>query len=258
MTLESERLLGDVAIVTGAASGICRAIATKLALNGAVVACADIDDEGLDETVTRIEKQGGESFAVHMDISDSDQVAQGMADVFDREGKITILVNGAAIIAYDHLLEAEDDVWDRVLRVNLTGYFYCLREVFPYMMKNGGGRIVQISSSTGFSGSAFAGPAYTAAKAGIVGLTKYAAGIGAEHNIRANTICPGLTVTPIVTMEDGTIKDREEHEAAIPLGRLAEPEDQADVAMFLVSDESSYMTGMTLHVNGGKYMYYGT
>ena len=242
-------------MVVGAASGICRSVAIKVALNGAIVACADIDDSGNEETVGMIQEQGGNAFAVHMDMSKSSDVKQAMAASFSRTGKISILINGAAVISYNSILETTDEEWQRIIDVDLGGYFYTLREVHSYMKAGGGGKIVNFSSSTAWSGTGFAGPGYTASKAGIVGLTKYCAGQWARDNIRVNAICPGLTITPIVTLPDGSIKDKELHEANVPLGRLADPMEQANVVLFLVSDESSYMTGTTVHVNGGKYMY---
>lgn len=254
MSMESKKMNKDVAVVTGAGSGIGRAIAQKLAINAAIVACVDINQEALEETVDLIKHEGGIAFAVKVDVGDSTQVKNAMAKIFDRTGKISILINCAAIISYNHIEDCSDEEWDRLMNVNIGGYFYCLREVYPYMVKSGGGRIVQFSSSTALSGTAFAGPAYTASKSAVFGLTKYIAGYWAKDNIRANTICPGLTETSIVDV-DGEVKDKDDHESKIPAGRIANPTDMADVVYFLVSDESRYMTGTTLHVNGGKYMY---
>lgn len=255
MALESRRLEGDVAVVTGAASGINRFIAVKLALNGATVACADIDDSGNQETVGMIKAAGGEAFTVHMDVSDSSSVKKGMKYVYDKKGKITILVNGAAIIKFSPIESCSDEEWERVIKVDLTGYFYCLREVYPYMKASGGGRIVQISSSSAKSGSSFGGPHYTAAKGGIISLTKYAARRWAKDNIRVNTICPGFVNTPIVRHPEAPKVSFEKLKKDILLGRVAEPEDIAGGVLFLVSDESRYITGITLDINGGRYIY---
>jgi 2-hydroxycyclohexanecarboxyl-CoA dehydrogenase len=254
MAFESDRLHGDVAVVTGAASGIGRAVALKLAQNQAVVACTDINTSGTEETVRMITDQGGTAAGWGMDISNSSAVRGVMKEINERYGKITILVNSAAIISFAHLKDCTDEMWKQVIDVNLTGYFYAMREVYPYMKASGGGRIVNFSSSTAWSGTGFAGPHYASAKAGTVGLTKYASGVLAADNIRVNAIAPGLTETPLVLI-DNEVKERAEHEAKIPLGRIAQPIDQANVVMFLVSEESSYMTGTLLHVNGGKYTY---
>jgi len=253
--MQSERLMGEVAVVTGSASGIGRQTAITLAEHGAVVVCLDINEAGLKETAQTIKGAGGKALAIAVNLTDSKQVAAAMKQAYETLGKLTILVNSAAIINYKPVVETSDEDWRRIMDVNIGGYFFCLREAYPYMVKSGGGRIVQFSSSTAFSGSGFANAAYATSKAAAVGLTKYIAGQWGKDNIRANTICPGLTETPIVVTGGGKVKDRASHEAAIPLGRIAQPKDMADVVLFLVSDESRYMTGTTLHVNGGKYMY---
>lgn len=254
MSIESNRLQGDVAFVTGAGSGIARMVAIKLALNGAVAACADLNQAKVEETVRTIKELGGEAFAVLVDVGNSVQVRKAMADVYQKAGKISILVNCAGIVSYTHIEDCSDEEWERIMNVNIGGYFRCLREVSPYMKKSGG-RIVQFSSSTALSGSAYAGPAYAASKAAAIGLSKYIAGLWVKHGIRCNTICPGLTDTTMGVVGQGEIKDKKEQAAKNPMGRIGNPEDMANVVLFLVSDESRYMTGQTLHVNGGKYMY---
>ncbi len=254
MALESQRLAGDVAIVTGAASGIDRGIALKLALNGAVAVCVDINDVENERTVDIIKDKGGEAFAVHMDISNSREVKEKMKYIYEKAGKITILVNGAVLIKFSPIETCSDEEWDNVLRVGLTGYFYCLREVYPYMKASGGGRIVQLSSSSAKSGSSFGGPHYTAAKGGVISLTKYVANRWIKDKIRTNTICPGITDTPLGNHPEAP-KRLEEFIKDIPMGRVAEPEDIAGVVLFLVSDESRYVNGITVDVNGGRAIY---
>ena len=254
MSISKNGLEGDVAVVTGSASGIGRTVAIKFARYGATVACIDINEEALNKTVSAIKKEGGKAFSVAIDVGDSAQVKDAMAKVYERTRRITILINCAAIASFNQIENCSDEEWDQIMRVNIGGFFYCLREVHPYMVKSGGGRIVQFASSTALSGTAYTGPAYTASKSAVFGLTKYIAGYWAKDNIRANTICPGLTDTSIAEV-DGKLKGKKEHENKIPLGRVADPTDMADVVYFLVSDESRYMTGTTLHVNGGKYMY---
>ncbi|MGI9952133.1 SDR family oxidoreductase [Moorellaceae bacterium AZ2] len=255
MPLESQRLTGNVAVVTGAASGIGRAVAYKLAMNGAVVACADINDTENEETVAMIRENGGEAFVVHMDISNSQSVREAMKYVYEKAGKLTILVNGAALIKFSPIEECTDEEWEQVIKVDLTGYFYCLREAYPYLKASGGGRIVQFSSSSAKSGSSFGGPHYTAAKGGVISLTKYAARRWAKDNILVNTVCPGFTNTPLAHHPESPKGAVEEAIKNIPLGRLAEPEDIAGTVLFLVSEESKYITGITLDVNGGRYVY---
>lgn len=250
----ADRLAGDVAVVTGAASGIDREIALTLARHGATVACADVDDTGLAQTVGLIEAEGGKGFAVHMDVGDPVQVREQMRSIFENTGKISILVNGAALIRFSPIETCSDEEWDLVLRVGLTGCFYCLREVYPYMKRSGGGRIVQISSSSAKSGSSFGGPHYTAAKGGVISLTKYVARRWANDNIRANTICPGITDTPLGNHPDAP-RALADFVSDIPLGRVAEPSDMAGVVLFLVTEESKYVTGITVDVNGGREVY---
>jgi NAD(P)-dependent dehydrogenase (short-subunit alcohol dehydrogenase family) len=254
--METTRLANEVAVVTGSASGIGKEVAVLLAKNGAKVACLDINERGLDATVSAIREKGGEAMAIALDLAKSPEVKAAMARTSDAYGGITILVNAAAIINYQPFEETTDELWNTILGVNIGGYFYCLREAYPYLKKSGNGKVVQFSSSTGFSGSGFANVAYATSKSAAVGLTKYAAGLMGKDGIRVNAICPGLTETPIITKEDGTVRRKTDYEKVIPLGRIAEPADMANVVLFLVSEESAYMTGEVLHVNGGKYMYH--
>ena len=254
MALESQRLAGDVAVVTGAASGIDRGVALKLARNGAVVACVDINDKENQKTVDMIKAEGGEAFAVHMDITDSKMVRKQMQYIYDTAGKITILINGAVLIKFSPMETCSDEEWAQVMEVGITGYFYCLREVYPFMKASGGGRIVQLSSSSAKSGSSFGGPHYTASKGGVISLTKHVARRWVKDNIRANTICPGITDTPLGNHPDAP-KSLDQFVKDIPMGRVAEPEDIAGVVLFLVSDESRYVTGITVDVNGGRAIY---
>lgn len=250
--MKSNRLDGDVAIVTGAASGLDQEIAIELSRHGAVVACADIDKAGLDVTVDAIVREGGRGYALVMDIGDSESVKRGVQEVGDREGKITILVNGAAVSRFTQLPECTDEEWDFVMNINLTGAFRMLREVYPYM-KTTGGRIVQISSTSAKSGGSWSGAHYVASKAGLIGLTKYAAGYFVKDKIRVNTICPGIADTPLTAAGDPEVRAKQV--ANVPMGRYALPSDIAGVVMFLVSDESEYVTGITVDVTGGRYIY---
>lgn len=255
MNLESRRLNGDVAIVTGAASGIGRGVAIKLSLNGAIVACVDINDNENQKTVNLIKEAGGEGFSVHTDIGNSKSVKKMMKHVYDKCGKITILINCAAIVKFSPLETCRDEEWDKIIQINLTGQFYCLREVYPYMKKCGNGRIVQFSSSSAKSGSSYDNPHYTAAKGGVISLSRHAARHWAKDNIRVNTICPGVTDTPMVRQPEASKEVFKKMARNILLDRVAEPEDIAGGVMFLVSDESRYITGITLDVNGGRYIY---
>ena len=254
MKHESNKLQGDVAVITGAASGIGRAAAQKLSKNGAKVACLDIDESGLGETVRLIEDAGGSALAITVDLSRSDQVDKAMGQIFAHYKKISILVNSAAIFNFTPLQDCSNEEWDKIMACNVNSMFYAMRAAFPYLKKQGGS-VVNLSSTTGVSGSKFGGSAYSTSKAAAIGLTKNAAGYWAEYGIRCNLLYPGLTATPLVTLADGKIHQENENIKAIPLGRLAQPEDQANAILFLVSKESACMTGTSIHVNGGKYMY---
>lgn len=252
--MKSNRLAGDVAVVTGAASGLDRGIALELAQHGATIACADLNEEGAAKVAAEIVAAGGQAFAVKMDIGSTESVKAAMAQVFETTGKITILVNGAAVAKRSQIENCTDEEWDFVMNINLTGAFRTLREVHPYMVQSGGGRIVNISSTSGKSGGNWAGPHYVASKAALIGLTKYAAGYWVKQNIRVNTICPGVAETPLTAGESqGTTK--EQQVANVPMGRFCEPSDVAGAVMFLVTDESKYVTGITVDVTGGRYMY---
>ncbi len=254
MTVESQRLAGDVAIVTGGASGIGRGTCLKLARNGAIVYVVDVNDAMAAETVALVRAEGFEAHAVHMDVTDTDSVKRGFKAIHDQAGRITILVLGAVATGFTPIESCSDEEWERVIAVNLTGYFKCLREVHPYMKASGGGRIVLISSSSAKSGSTHGGPHYTASKGGEISLGKYAARRWVKDNIRVNNICPGIVDTPLGRHPDAG-RPIEDFIHDIPMGRVADPEDMAGVIMFLVSDESRYVTGITVDVNGGRYVY---
>lgn len=253
--MDCERLKGDIAVVTGAASGLDRGIALELAKNGAAVACCDVNAKGNEETVRIIREAGGEAFAVTMNVTDSGSVKEAMRRIYEKTGRITILINGAGIVRFNPIETCTDEEWNAVLKTNLSGYFYCLREVYPYMKASGGGRIVQLSSTSAKSGSNYGGPHYTAAKGGIISLSKYAARRWCKDNIRVNTICPGISDTGMAFDPGAPAGSMEKMLADIPMGRIGQPEDIAGGVMFLVSDESRYVTGITLDITGGRYMY---
>jgi len=247
-------LQGDVAVVTGSAQGIGREIALTIARQGAIVFAADVNDAKNEETVALIETEGFTVHAVHLDIAESSAVKDCFRQINELTGKINIFVNNAALIGFSPLETCSDQEWDAVMRVDLHGYFYCLREIYPYLKASGGGRIVQMSSSSAKSGSSYGGAHYTAAKGAIISLSKYAARRWAKDNIRVNTVCPGITNTPLGN-HPGAPRDLNDFVKDIPLGRVAEPEDIAAAVLFMVSEGSRYITGITLDVNGGRYVY---
>lgn len=251
--MKSNRLAGQVAIVTGAASGLDRGVALEMAVNGAVIACADVNDMENEKTVQLIKEAGGEAFAVHMDIGNTESVKEAFRKVYDKTGKITILINGAAVSRFTQMPECTDEEWEFVMNINCTGVFRTMREAYPYMKRSGGGSIVNISSTSGKSGGSWSGAHYVAAKAAVIGLARYGAGMFCKDNIRCNAICPGVADTPLTADAD------QDATAAmlkkIPMGRKCTPEDVAGAVMFLVSDESKYVTGISIDVTGGRYIY---
>jgi 3-oxoacyl-[acyl-carrier protein] reductase len=240
-----------VAVVTGASRGIGRSIALALAAQGAKVVASARNAEALDQLVAEIKGQGGDAAAVVGDVAVDADAARLIEQAVAVYGQIDILVNNAGITRDGLLLRMKNEDWDAVIDTNLKGAFLCTRAVAKVMSKQRSGRIINISSVVGEMGNA--GQAnYCASKAGLLGLTKSVARELARRNITVNAITPGFIVTE---MTDGmTDKAREAMTEQIPLGRLGESDDVANAVIFLASDQSSYVTGQILGVNGGMYM----
>lgn len=245
-------LQGKVALVTGASRGIGRAIALELARQGAKVAVNYAGSEAkANEVVEEIKNMGGEAFAIQADVSNAKAVDQMVKAVLERFERIDILVNNAGITRDNLLMRMKEEEWDDVMNINLKGVFNCTKAVTRPMMKQRYGRIVNIASIVGVSGNP--GQAnYVAAKAGVIGLTKTAARELASRNITVNAVAPGFITTDMTDRLSEELKA--EMLKQIPLARFGEPEDVAKVVSFLVSDAASYMTGQTLHVDGGMVM----
>jgi 3-oxoacyl-[acyl-carrier protein] reductase len=245
-------LQGKVALVTGASRGIGRAIALELARQGAKVAVNYAGSEAkANEVVEEIKKMGQEAVAIQADVSSAEAVERMVKTVLEQFGRIDILVNNAGITRDNLLMRMKEEEWDQVINTNLKGVFHCIKAVTRPMMKQRYGRIVNIASIVGISGNP--GQAnYVAAKAGVIGLTKTAARELASRNITVNAIAPGFITTDMTESLSDELKA--EMLKQIPLARFGEPEDVAKVAAFLVSDAASYMTGQTLHVDGGMVM----
>jgi 3-oxoacyl-[acyl-carrier protein] reductase len=245
-------LEGKAALVTGASRGIGREIALELARNGANVAVNFSGSEAkANEVVDEIKKLGKDAFAIKCDVSNSEEVATMVKETIDRFGKLDILVNNAGITRDNLLMRMKEDEWDDVININLKGVFLCTKAVSRQMMKQRNGRIINIASIVGAMGNA--GQAnYVAAKAGIIGLTKTTAKELASRNITVNAIAPGFISTDMTDKLSEDVKG--EMLKQIPLARLGEPKDIAKMTAFLASDDSSYVTGQTLHINGGMYM----
>jgi NAD(P)-dependent dehydrogenase (short-subunit alcohol dehydrogenase family) len=239
-----------VAIVTGGGSGIGLAISRRLAADGAAVAVFDRDADAARAAAASMEH----AIAVPVDVTDRAQIDAGVAEVVERLGRPTILVNNAGLQGFGSFLKIDRATWDRVLAVNLTGTFECCQAVLPHMLEEGWGRIVNISSSSAQSGQ----PGmthYVSSKAGVIGLTKALALEVGPKGITVNTIPPGFIDTPMLrdTEEKGLLGDGVEAAAGrTPVRRVGQPEDVAFACAFLVSEEASYVTGQVIGVNGGR------
>ncbi|MBO8176496.1 MAG: 3-oxoacyl-[acyl-carrier-protein] reductase [Bacillus sp. (in: Bacteria)] len=245
-------LEGKIALVTGASRGIGREIALEFARQGAnvVVNYAGSEQKAL-EVVEEIKQLGREAFAFRCNVADAEQVQQMVKETIERFGRLDILVNNAGITRDNLLMRMKEEDWDDVLNINLKGVFLCTKAVTRQMMKQRSGRIINISSIVGVSGNA--GQAnYVAAKAGVIGLTKTSAKELAPRGITVNAIAPGFITTDMTNQLSEEVS--QEMLKQIPLGRFGEPSDIAKVAVFLASDAANYMTGQTLHVDGGMVM----
>ncbi len=244
------RLKDKVAIVTGAASGIGQAIAQVFAREGAKVIVADINDEGGRETVDLITGEGGTAVFGHTDVSVFEETKSMIAYAVDSFGGIHVLVNNAAYLKdFKPVTDTTEEEWDASLDVTLKGVFLCSKAVIPEMIKAGGGSIINIASVGGLVGFA-SYAAYCSAKGGVIQLTKSLAIDYGRHNIRVNAICPGPIDTP-TTPEAQDEKLHQWQRDMTVLGRTASPEEVAYPALFLASDESSFITGSNLVVDGG-------
>ncbi len=245
------KLKGRVALITGAAQGIGKSVALLLAQNGADIVVSDINLEKAEETAKEIESIGSKAIAIKVDVANLKDVERMVESILEKFGKIDILVNNAGITRDKLILRMTEEDWDAVLNVNLKGTFNCTKAVVRHMAKQRSGKIVSIASVVGEMGNA-GQVNYSASKAGVIGLTKTIAREFAQRRINVNAIAPGYIETPMTEVLPEKVK--EELKRLIPMERLGKPEDVAEAVLFLVSEESNYITGHVLNVNGGIYM----
>jgi meso-butanediol dehydrogenase/(S,S)-butanediol dehydrogenase/diacetyl reductase len=245
------RLEAKVAIITGGGSGIGRATAELFAQEGAKIVVADYNAEMGQETVEAIKAAGGEATFVAVDVSDSAQVQQMVRVALEIYDGIDILFNNAGVLLDGTVLDTDEEAWNRLMSINLTGVYLCSRAVLPHMIRRGGGAIVNVSSSTGAQDVAGNIAAYVTSKGGVTLLTKAMAVDHARDNVRVNAIAPGPTDTPMLR-NAMTPEGLEQFAATFPMKRLGRPEELAAAALFLASDEASFVTGAVLPVDGGQ------
>ena len=252
------RLAGKVALITGGGTGIGRAIALAFAREGAKVAVAGRRKEKLDETLQQLEKQGAAGLAIACDVAKGEDAERAVRETAKIFGKMNVLVNNAGVLHVSKIEAMSEDEWDRVMTINLKGPFLMCRAALPEFRKAGGGAIVNVGSVLGLIGMKDRA-AYCASKGGVTLLTKAVALDHADENVRANCICPSIVETELVAGlfagSDGGKAMRKARIEQIPLGRMGKPEDVAEMAVFLASEESSWLTGAAVPLDGGLSAY---
>ena len=248
------RLAGKRALVTGAASGIGAATAERFAAEGAAVAIADLDSAGADERAAAIRAQGGTAVGIAADVGDDDSIAAMMDRAWEALEGVDILVNNAAIPTIGTVETLAAAEWDRVIDIDLSSIYRTCRAIWPRFVAAGGGTVLNTASVAGIVGMA-GQHGYSAAKAGVVMLTRCMALDGAAHGIRVNCVCPGFVETPMVLAyfdaQDDPVASRAAVNAAHPLGRMGQPTEIADAFLYLASDEARWVTGTALVIDGG-------
>ena len=248
------RLAGKVALITGAGSGQGRAAARLFAQEGAKVVVADVTVEGGEETVRLVKAAGGGASFVAMDVSQSADVERGVRLAVQMYGGLQVLYNNAAIwrLGFDNrVTELTEEAWEKIISVNLKGVYLCCKYGIPELIKVGGGSVINTASVAGLIGSGQPTHTYAASKGGVISLTRAMAIAYAPQKVRVNVICPGGVDTPMIAPLITNTGVRERFAASHPLGRMGTPEDIAYCALYLASDESSWVTGSVFNIDGG-------
>ena len=248
------RLSGKVAVVTGSALGLGRAVARRFAREGAKIVAADTNVLCGVSVVERIRIDGGAGMFVRTDVAEEREVTALMQSALAEYGRIDVLYNNAAVLFHDRdarVHELSLETWEEVMRVNLRGAFLCSKYVIPFMLKQGGGSIINVGSPTGMTGCAPNLTAYSTSKAAVMGLTRVMAAAYARDGIRVNSLVPGTMDTPMNEYLLRNGDTREQYREAVPIGRLGMPSDIEGLAVFLASEDSSYCTGGVYTCDGG-------
>jgi NAD(P)-dependent dehydrogenase (short-subunit alcohol dehydrogenase family) len=247
------RLEGKVAVITGAGSGIGRVAAMLFADEGAKVVVADVVADHAESVTAEILAAGGSALAVTVDVSNESQVDAMVGSAVDTYGGLQVLFNNAGIFPDDDggVLDTPPDTWQRVMEVNLKGVWLGCRAAVPAMLASGGGSIINVASFVALMGAATAQIAYTASKGGVLAMTRELAVEYARQGIRANSLCPGPIETPLLAELLADPERRQRRLVHIPIGRFGRPEEIAKAALFLASDDASFITGSALVVDGG-------
>ncbi len=247
------RLQNKIALITGASSGIGRETALLFASEGAKVICVDIDDAGGNETVAMVQEQDGEAIYIHADVSQSADCEQMIEAAEDTFGKLDVLFNNAGIMHSndDDAVSTDEAIWDLTMAINAKGVFLGCKYGIPALRRAGGGSIINTASFVALLGAATPQIAYTASKGAVLALTRELAVVHARENIRVNALCPGPLHTELLMKFLNSDAKKQRRLVHIPMGRFGQAKEMAQAALYLASDESSYVTGSEFTVDGG-------